>query len=56
MDVTALDKMITEDKAAGKTPCIVVACAGTPLVGHTDNIQKIQETCKSNDMWLHLEG
>lgn len=84
MDVAALEKMITDDKAAGKTPAVVIAYAGkngshpiypfiwmsresrilmkffhlsgTPLVGHTDNIQKLQELCKANDMWLHLEG
>ena len=29
---------------------------GSPMVGHVDHIDKLQEICQKNDMWLHLEG
>ena len=30
--------------------------SGTPIVGNTDNIQKLQDICKKEEIWLHLEG
>ncbi|XP_065161723.1 putative pyridoxal-dependent decarboxylase domain-containing protein 2 isoform X2 [Atheta coriaria] len=56
MDCTALQKMLTEDMNAGRTPLIVIADVGTPITGHLDNIPRIQELCKCHDIWLHLRG
>lgn len=56
MDVAALHKMLIEDINAGRTPLIVIADAGTPVAGHVDNLLRLQELCKANDVWLHLRG
>ncbi|KAL3272830.1 hypothetical protein HHI36_014289 [Cryptolaemus montrouzieri] len=56
MDVAALQKMLQEDVATGRTPLIVIAEAGTFITGHVDNIKRIQELCKAHDIWLHLRG
>lgn len=42
--------------------CVCVNCvntvliAGTPVVGHVDNLQKLNEMCKKDEIWLHVEG
>ena len=56
MDVLALEKLIKEDRDADKTPLMVVAYAGTPVVGHVDDLRRIQGICQNNDLWLHIEG
>ncbi|XP_017782097.1 PREDICTED: pyridoxal-dependent decarboxylase domain-containing protein 1 [Nicrophorus vespilloides] len=56
MDVAALQKMIAEDISAGRSPLLVVADAGTPITGHLDNMSRLQELCKENNIWLHLRG
>lgn len=48
--------MLTEDVNAGRTPLIVIADAGTPITGHVDNLSRIQELCKTYDVWLHIRG
>lgn len=56
MDIPTLEKLLEDDISAGKTPVLVVAYAGTPLVGHVDNIQALQAICKKSEIWLHIEG
>ncbi|KAI4455855.1 pyridoxal-dependent decarboxylase domain-containing protein 1 [Holotrichia oblita] len=56
MDVTALQRLISEDISSGRTPLIVIADVGTPITGHVDNILRIQSLCKTHDLWLHLRG
>ncbi|CAG5122534.1 unnamed protein product, partial [Candidula unifasciata] len=56
MDVALLEKLIQDDIAAAKTPVLIVAYAGTPIVGHVDNLQRLQEISKANGIWLHVEG
>ncbi|CAG9863923.1 unnamed protein product [Phyllotreta striolata] len=56
MDVSALQKVISDDIADGRVPLIVIADAGTPVTGHIDSISRIKELCKVHDLWLHLRG
>ncbi|KAF2905078.1 hypothetical protein ILUMI_01106, partial [Ignelater luminosus] len=56
IDVASLQRMLTEDVNAGRTPLIVIADAGTPVTGHVDNLSRIQELCKTYDVWLHIRG
>lgn len=56
MDVAFLQKMLTEDIAAGRIPLIMIADAGTPVTGHVDNLPRLKELCKAHDIWLHLRG
>lgn len=56
MDIAALEKLIQEDVAAARRPLLMVANAGSPAVGHVDNLPRLQELCKLHDIWLHIEG
>ncbi|XP_033734723.1 putative pyridoxal-dependent decarboxylase domain-containing protein 2 [Pecten maximus] len=56
MDISMLEKLIQDDIAAAKTPTLLVAYAGTPLTGHVDDVDKLQDICKKNSIWLHVEG
>lgn len=56
MDVAMLEKLIQDDIAAAKTPVLLVGYAGTPVVGHVDNLKRLQEICALNGIWLHVEG
>ncbi|XP_069123484.1 putative pyridoxal-dependent decarboxylase domain-containing protein 2 [Argopecten irradians] len=56
MDIAMLEKLIQDDIAAAKTPTLLVAYAGTPLTGHVDNVDRLQDVCRKNSIWLHVEG
>lgn len=55
-DPAVLEKYIKDDISASKTPLVVLAYAGFPLLGHGDNLQKIHEICTAHDVWLHVHG
>ena len=56
MDIAAFERLLSDDISCGKTPLLVVAHAGTPLVGHTDNLQRLRELSTQNGLWLHVIG
>lgn len=56
MDVSALQKIISDDVSEGRVPLIVIADAGTPITGHIDSIYRIKELCKVHGAWLHVRG
>ena len=56
MDVAAFERLVTDDVSCGKTPLLLIAYAGTPLTGHTDNLSRLRETCTQNGVWFHVEG
>lgn len=56
MDAEILQKMIEEDKAQGLEPFLVIATAGTTVMGAFDPIDKLADVCEANKMWLHVDG
>ncbi|OWF47610.1 putative pyridoxal-dependent decarboxylase domain-containing protein 2 [Mizuhopecten yessoensis] len=56
MDISMLEKLIQDDIAAAKTPALLVAYAGTPLTGQVDDVDHLQDICRKNSIWLHVEG
>ncbi|XP_052263333.1 putative pyridoxal-dependent decarboxylase domain-containing protein 2 isoform X2 [Dreissena polymorpha] len=56
MDTDILDKLIMDDIAAAKTPVAVMAYAGTPNIGHVDDIEELQGICKNRNIWMHVTG
>ncbi|XP_077979735.1 putative pyridoxal-dependent decarboxylase domain-containing protein 2 isoform X2 [Glandiceps talaboti] len=56
MDIASLGRLIKDDVASSKVPLLLVANAGTPLAGHTDNISRLRELCDEFKIWLHVEG
>lgn len=56
MDVAALRRMISEDKAAGHRPYCVIANAGTTTSGAVDPLDDLADLCRDEDLWLHVDG
>ncbi|XP_052761323.1 pyridoxal-dependent decarboxylase domain-containing protein 1-like isoform X2 [Mya arenaria] len=56
MDTEILEKLIEDDIAAAKTPVGLVAYAGTPNIGHVDDMDKLREICKKKNIWMHING
>lgn len=56
MDIAAFERLFNDDVSCGKTPLLLIAYAGTPVAGHTDNMSRFRELCTQNGLWLHLEG
>lgn len=56
MRTDLLKAAIEEDKKAGRQPFCVVATAGTVNTGAIDPIDTIADICKSEDLWLHVDG
>jgi glutamate/tyrosine decarboxylase-like PLP-dependent enzyme len=56
MDVTALERAIVADRAAGMRPFCVVATAGTVDHGAVDPLEAIADTCAREGLWLHVDG
>ena len=56
MDVDALREMLAADRAAGRTPFLVVASAGTTNTGAIDPIARIADVATEEDLWLHVDA
>ncbi|KAF0293756.1 Pyridoxal-dependent decarboxylase domain-containing protein 1 [Amphibalanus amphitrite] len=56
MDVAQLQRMLDEDEAAQKVPLLVLAHAGTPELGHLDNLRRLVELCQERGVWCHVTG
>ncbi|HKV81845.1 MAG TPA: aminotransferase class V-fold PLP-dependent enzyme [Candidatus Sulfotelmatobacter sp.] len=56
MDTAQLQRQLTSDKAAGKTPVAVVASAGTVNTGAIDPLAEIAEIAHGNGAWFHIDG
>jgi glutamate/tyrosine decarboxylase-like PLP-dependent enzyme len=51
-----LEKQITDDKAAGLNPFMVVASAGTTDVGAIDPLTEIGAIAKRRGLWYHIDA
>jgi aromatic-L-amino-acid/L-tryptophan decarboxylase len=51
-----LDRRIVQDKAARKTPLVVVASAGTVNTGAIDPLREIAEIAHRHGAWFHIDG
>jgi glutamate/tyrosine decarboxylase-like PLP-dependent enzyme len=56
MDSAALAETIASDRAAGLTPLMVVASAGTTDVGAIDPLEAIGEMCREQELWFHVDA
>ena len=56
MRMDALEEAIQRAKAAGRTPFMVAATAGTTVVGAFDPIDDIADIAERHGLWLHIDG
>lgn len=56
MDVTVLEQLILDDKAAGLRPWLIIASAGTTDTGAVDPIERIAKIAKQHDLWMHVDA
>ena len=56
MDVASLRRMISEDRAAGLSPFLVVASAGTTDTGAVDPLDGLADVAEAEDLWLHVDA
>jgi glutamate/tyrosine decarboxylase-like PLP-dependent enzyme len=56
LPLTALKDAIALDRSKGQHPFCVVANAGTTSTGTVDPIRELVELCRTEDLWLHVDG
>jgi glutamate/tyrosine decarboxylase-like PLP-dependent enzyme len=56
VDITALQRAISGDRAAGLEPCCVIGNAGTINTGAIDDLPALADLCEREDLWLHIDG
>ena len=56
MDITKLNNEIKRCKLLGKKIFSIVATLGTTIRGSIDPVFEIGKICKSNNIWLHIDG
>ncbi len=56
IDVAQLRAAIAGDRARGFQPCCVVGNAGTVNTGAIDDLEKLADICRAEDLWFHVDG
>jgi glutamate/tyrosine decarboxylase-like PLP-dependent enzyme len=56
IDVQALRRCISEDRARGMQPVCIVGCAGTVNTGAFDDLQALADICRDEKIWFHVDG
>ncbi|HSB63801.1 MAG TPA: aminotransferase class V-fold PLP-dependent enzyme [Thermoanaerobaculia bacterium] len=55
-DLSALERFLDEDLAAGRTPVAVVASAGDVNTGAVEPVDEMREIAHARGVWLHVDG
>lgn len=56
LDLEALEAMVSEDRAAGLHPFLVVANGGATSTGVVDPLERLATFCKRQELWLHVDA
>jgi glutamate/tyrosine decarboxylase-like PLP-dependent enzyme len=56
MDLTDLERQISEDRSNGFAPFMIVATAGTTATGVIDPLPEIGRLCRQEGLWFHVDA
>ncbi|MBN2472914.1 MAG: amino acid decarboxylase [Anaerolineae bacterium] len=56
IDIPALERAITQDRAAGLLPIAVVGNAGTVNTGAFDDLNALADIAAREELWFHVDG
>ena len=56
MSTADLRAKIGNARTAGELPFCVVATAGTTVAGHIDPLPAIEQICREEDLWFHIDA
>jgi aromatic-L-amino-acid decarboxylase len=56
IDLNALKRTISADRAAGFNPICVIGSAGTVNTGAIDDLSALADLCRDEDLWFHVDG
>jgi glutamate/tyrosine decarboxylase-like PLP-dependent enzyme len=56
IDLAALQRMLGEDRAAGRQPICVIGTAGTVNTGAIDDLDVLADLCAREGLWFHVDG
>ena len=56
LDMDALANAVAEDRAAGFSPILIAANAGTTGTGAVDPLEAMADYCEANSIWFHVDA
>jgi glutamate/tyrosine decarboxylase-like PLP-dependent enzyme len=56
MNAGELERLVREDRAAGRLPFLVIASAGTVSTGAVDPLPRIAGIARREGLWFHVDG
>jgi len=56
VDLNELRNAVCEDKHAGHRPFCVIGNAGTVNTGAIDDLARLAQFCREQDLWFHVDG
>ena len=56
INLDVLKSAIEEDRKAGRLPICIIGNAGTINTGAIDDLEKLAELCRVENLWFHVDG